>query len=58
MDVQAVKNSVVIDWKELIEFVEIFRDLTESGKSSALITNIRLTEVQRDSLGVCPNCLR
>lgn len=29
MDVQAVKNSVVIDWKELIEFVEIFRDLSK-----------------------------
>ena len=27
MDVQAVKNSVVIDWKERIEFVEIFRNL-------------------------------
>ncbi len=29
MDVQVVKNSVVIDWKELIEFVEIFRDLSK-----------------------------
>jgi len=29
MDVQAVKNSVVIDWKERIEFVEIFRDLSK-----------------------------
>lgn len=29
MDVQAVKNSVVIDWKKLIEFVEIFRDLSK-----------------------------
>lgn len=29
MDVQAVKNSVVIDWKELIEFVEIFRYLSK-----------------------------
>ena len=29
MDVQAVKNSVVIDWKELIELVEIFRDLSK-----------------------------
>lgn len=29
MDVQAVKNSVVIDLKELIEFVEIFRDLSK-----------------------------
>lgn len=29
MDVQAVKNSVVIDWKELIEFVEISRDLSK-----------------------------
>lgn len=29
MDVQAVKNSVVIDWKELIEFVEIFRGLSK-----------------------------
>lgn len=29
MDVQAVKNSVVIDWKERIEFVEIFWDLSK-----------------------------
>ena len=29
MDVQALKNSVVFDWKELIEFVEIFRDLSK-----------------------------
>lgn len=29
MDVQAVKNSVVIDWKERIEFVEIFQNLSK-----------------------------